>query len=113
MRDMLSPGPRRRQGIEAAGAAYLEAPVSGSKGPAEAGQLVFLAGGDRALFDRAAPALDVMGKASFFLGPVRSPFPQCSGPYSPCPNKVSAGRPERLAGPQESVAAYHAAASAP
>ncbi len=66
-------GPHRRQGIEAAGAAYLEAPVSGSKGPAEAGQLVFLAGGERALFDRAAPALDVMGKASFYLGPVRAP----------------------------------------
>ncbi len=73
MPNMLIPGPHRRQGIEAAGATYLEAPVSGSKGPAEAGQLVFLAGGERALFDRAAPALDVMGKASFYLGPVRPP----------------------------------------
>ena len=57
--------------MEAAGGAYLEAPVSGSKGPAEAGQLIFLAGGDRALFERARPALDVMGKAALFLGPAR------------------------------------------
>ncbi|KAK9834991.1 hypothetical protein WJX81_002574 [Elliptochloris bilobata] len=56
--------------VQAAGGAYLEAPVSGSKGPAEAGQLIFLAGGDRALFERARPALDVMGKAAFYLGPV-------------------------------------------
>ena len=34
-----------RDAVVAAGGAYLEAPVSGSKGPAEAGQLIFLCGG--------------------------------------------------------------------
>ncbi|KAK9806870.1 hypothetical protein WJX72_005566 [[Myrmecia] bisecta] len=53
--------------IKSAGGEYLEAPVSGSKGPAEQGTLIFLTGGDRSLFDRAAPLLDVMGKRSFFL----------------------------------------------
>ncbi len=61
-----------RQAVAAAGGVYLEAPVSGSKGPAEAGQLIFLAGGDRALYERARPALDVLGKASFFLGTARA-----------------------------------------
>ncbi|KAL4421900.1 hypothetical protein ABPG77_005184 [Micractinium sp. CCAP 211/92] len=56
--------------VRARGAAYLEAPVSGSKGPAEQGQLIFLTAGDRQLFDAASPLLDVMGKASFFLGEV-------------------------------------------
>lgn len=55
--------------VAAAGASYMEAPVSGSKGPAEKGELVFLCGGDGKLFDRAAPALDVMGKARMLLGP--------------------------------------------
>lgn len=31
--------------VRAAGGAYLEAPVSGSKGPAEQGKLIFLTGG--------------------------------------------------------------------
>ncbi|CAN0161484.1 unnamed protein product [Ascophyllum nodosum] len=52
------------------GAKFLEAPVSGSKGPAAAGQLIFLCGGDKDLFDAAAGDLDLMGKASHFLGPV-------------------------------------------
>eukprot|EP00887_Chlorella_sp_A99_P000023 scaffold16.g23.t1 len=56
--------------IRAKGGLFLEAPVSGSKGPAEQGQLIFLAAGDREVFDAAAPLLDVMGKASFFLGDV-------------------------------------------
>lgn len=34
----------------------------------EQGQLIFLAAGDEALFKEAGPQLDVMGKASFFLG---------------------------------------------
>lgn len=33
------------EAVRAAGGAYLEAPVSGSKGPAEQGQLIFLTGG--------------------------------------------------------------------
>ncbi|PPD94671.1 hypothetical protein ES288_D11G167800v1 [Gossypium darwinii] len=49
---------------------FLEAPVSGSKQPAETGQLVILAAGDKALYEEAVPAFDVLGKKSFFLGPV-------------------------------------------
>lgn len=56
--------------IRATGAEFLEAPVSGSKGPAETGQLIFLTAGDEALYHRCANAFDEMGKAKFFLGEV-------------------------------------------
>lgn len=56
--------------VKAAGAEYLEAPVSGSKKPAEDGALIFLTAGDEALFERASEALDAMGKSKFFLGEV-------------------------------------------
>ncbi len=56
--------------MRGAGGQYLEAPVSGSKGPAEQGTLIFLTGGDREAFDAVSPMLDVMGKAKFFLGEV-------------------------------------------
>ncbi|BBN12266.1 glyoxylate/succinic semialdehyde reductase [Marchantia polymorpha subsp. ruderalis] len=52
------------------GGRFLEAPVSGSKKPAEDGQLVILAAGDESLFNDAGAAFDVMGKKSFFLGEV-------------------------------------------
>ena len=63
--------------VRGVGAEYLEAPVSGSKAPAEQGTLIFLAGGDHALFERAGPLLDAMGKAKFFLGEA-SGFPPLS-----------------------------------
>ncbi|CAN6457116.1 unnamed protein product [Victoria cruziana] len=56
--------------IKAAGAMFLEAPVSGSKKPAEDGQLIFLTAGDRTLYEIVSPLLDVMGKSRFFLGDV-------------------------------------------
>jgi len=54
------------------GGRFLEAPVSGSKGPAEQGQLIFLCAGDEALFSDPVTktALDLMGKKSFYLGEV-------------------------------------------
>ncbi|GKU97804.1 hypothetical protein SLEP1_g10890 [Rubroshorea leprosula] len=52
------------------GGHFLEAPVSGSKQPAETGQLVILAAGEKALYDEAIPAFNVLGKKSFFLGQV-------------------------------------------
>lgn len=52
------------------GGLFLEAPVSGSKKPAEDGQLVILAAGEKALYEEMLPALDVLGKKSFFLGKV-------------------------------------------
>ncbi|WP_022662298.1 NAD(P)-dependent oxidoreductase [Paucidesulfovibrio longus] len=54
--------------VRECGGRFLDAPVSGTKKPAEDGALVFLASGDRRLFDEAAPALDAMGKKSFYLG---------------------------------------------
>lgn len=56
--------------IKANGALFLEAPVSGSKKPAEDGQLIFLTAGDRSLYDIVAPHLDIMGKSKFYLGDV-------------------------------------------
>ncbi|XP_034692067.1 glyoxylate/succinic semialdehyde reductase 1-like [Vitis riparia] len=58
------------QAITSKGGSFLEAPVSGSKKPAEDGQLVILAAGEKALYDEAIPAFDIMGKKSFFLGQV-------------------------------------------
>ena len=54
--------------VRGAGAEFLEAPVSGSKAPAEQGALIFMAAGDKALYEKVAGPLDVMGKAHFFLG---------------------------------------------
>lgn len=54
--------------VRARGAKFLEAPVSGSKKPAEDGQLIFLAGGDREAFDFVSPFLSVMGKSAHYLG---------------------------------------------
>ncbi|XP_010685375.2 glyoxylate/succinic semialdehyde reductase 2, chloroplastic isoform X2 [Beta vulgaris subsp. vulgaris] len=56
--------------IKATGALFLEAPVSGSKKPAEDGQLIFLTAGDLSLDERVAPLLEIMGKSKFYLGDV-------------------------------------------
>ncbi|WP_028579049.1 NAD(P)-dependent oxidoreductase [Desulfogranum japonicum] len=53
--------------IQNKGGRYLEAPVSGSKQPAEDGTLVFLCSGDESLYSDAQEALDVMGKKSFYF----------------------------------------------
>lgn len=52
------------------GGRFLEAPVSGSRKPAEEGTLVILAAGDRSLFEEATPALEKMGKKIVHLGEV-------------------------------------------
>jgi 3-hydroxyisobutyrate dehydrogenase-like beta-hydroxyacid dehydrogenase len=54
--------------VSAAGGSFLEAPVSGSKKPAEDGTLVFLCAGDEQLYKDAGGAFEAMGKTSFFLG---------------------------------------------
>merc|ERR1719436_608398 len=56
--------------VVAKGGRFLEAPVSGSKGPALQGQLVILTGGEKALQEEAQPCFDIMGKKTFFLGDV-------------------------------------------
>lgn len=50
------------------GGTFLEGPVSGSKVPAEKGQLIFLLSGDEALAGEIKPYLAQMGKASHFIG---------------------------------------------
>lgn len=57
--------------ITSKGGRFLEAPVSGSKVPAETGQLIFLCGGEEALYNDKdiQAALDAMGKAKFYFGP--------------------------------------------
>jgi len=52
------------------GGRFLEAPVSGSRQPAEEGSLVFMTAGDEDLYRETAPLLDVMGKKRLFLGEV-------------------------------------------
>jgi len=60
------------QKICAAGGAFVEAPVSGSRGPAEAGTLVAMVAGDDEAVARAAPLLSAMCAEIVPLGPVPS-----------------------------------------
>jgi 3-hydroxyisobutyrate dehydrogenase len=53
-------------------ASLLDAPVTGSRMQAEAGQLSFLVGGDAAALEAATPALRAMSKEVIHLGPVGS-----------------------------------------
>ncbi len=50
------------------GIRFLDAPVAGSKIPAEQGQLLFFVGGNKADLDEAKPLLAAMGKAVYHLG---------------------------------------------
>lgn len=50
------------------GALFLEAPVAGSRKPAEDAVLTIMAAGDRPLFDTSLPVLEKMGKKILFLG---------------------------------------------
>ena len=54
------------------GLVVLDAPVTGSRVQAEAGQLSFLVGGDEAALEAATPVLKVMSKEIIHLGPVGS-----------------------------------------
>lgn len=52
------------------GIRYLDAPVAGTKAPAENGELLFLAGGNTNDIEEAAPLFDSMGKKTLNLGEV-------------------------------------------
>jgi 3-hydroxyisobutyrate dehydrogenase-like beta-hydroxyacid dehydrogenase len=56
--------------VIAAGGRFLEAPVSGTKKPAEDGTLIILAAGNETLYEDASPLLDLMGNKRVFLGEV-------------------------------------------
>ena len=47
---------------------FVDAPVSGSKGPAEAGQLLILASGPETAREVAGPAFDALGRRTIWLG---------------------------------------------
>jgi 3-hydroxyisobutyrate dehydrogenase len=50
------------------GVMFVDAPVSGSKGPAEQGQLLILASGPAAATDAVRPVFDVIGRKTVWLG---------------------------------------------
>jgi 3-hydroxyisobutyrate dehydrogenase len=60
IRDQLA---SRRPGV-----VFVDAPVSGSKGPAENGQLLILASGPAAAADAVRPVFDVIGRKTIWLG---------------------------------------------
>lgn len=52
----------------AKGAHFLDAPCTGSKPGAEKATLTFMIGGDQAVFERARPYFEIMGKLFYFCG---------------------------------------------
>jgi 3-hydroxyisobutyrate dehydrogenase len=54
---------------DARGVVFADAPVSGSEGPAQAGQLVILASGPPQVRDLLAPVFGMLGRAVAWLGP--------------------------------------------
>jgi 3-hydroxyisobutyrate dehydrogenase len=70
----LTPGWVCELAAEAAkrGCDFLDAPVTGSKPQAEAGQLVFLIGGDATVLDRVRPVLKTMSREIRYFGPTSS-----------------------------------------
>lgn len=58
------------QKVKRAGASFLDAPFTGSRLAAEAGQLVYYVGGDATVVERARPVLEASAKSIFHLGRV-------------------------------------------
>jgi 3-hydroxyisobutyrate dehydrogenase/2-hydroxy-3-oxopropionate reductase len=52
----------------AKGAHFLDSPVTGSTGGAEKATLTFMVGGDKAVFERAKPYMEIMGKLFYYCG---------------------------------------------
>jgi 3-hydroxyisobutyrate dehydrogenase-like beta-hydroxyacid dehydrogenase len=51
------------------GVDFLDAPVTGGNWGAEKGELVYMIGGSKEVYERVKPVLDVLGKRFFLLGP--------------------------------------------
>jgi 3-hydroxyisobutyrate dehydrogenase/2-hydroxy-3-oxopropionate reductase len=66
----ISPVVSRKMACHVAGqdAGWLDAAVTGSKHGAEKGELTFMVGGDRGVFERALPILQVLGKKHIYCG---------------------------------------------
>jgi 3-hydroxyisobutyrate dehydrogenase-like beta-hydroxyacid dehydrogenase len=54
--------------VKGHGVDYIDAPMTGSKIAAEAGNLIFMVGGDEAVVERVKPLFDAMGKHLFRMG---------------------------------------------
>jgi 3-hydroxyisobutyrate dehydrogenase len=61
---------RDRLAAQRPGVLFVDAPVSGSKGPAEQGQLLILASGPDAAAGRLSAVFDILGRKTVWLGPV-------------------------------------------
>jgi 3-hydroxyisobutyrate dehydrogenase len=72
--DMSTVDPETHRRIAAAaadrGADYLDAPISGGVAGARDGTLAIMVGGDGAVFERARPVFETMGKNIYLAGPV-------------------------------------------
>ena len=68
----IAPDTARRVGeaVAATGAAFLDAPVSGSVPTVEKGELTIMVGGDAAALERARPVLDALAAKLFHVGPL-------------------------------------------
>ncbi len=66
----ISPSASRRIGAELKrkGVGFLDAPCTGSVPGAEGGTLTFMIGGDQAVFERARPLFEPMGKRLYYCG---------------------------------------------
>lgn len=66
----ISPSATQRfaERVKARGVDYVDAPITGSKIAAEAGTLIFMAGGDDAVLARLQPLFQAMGKQVFHMG---------------------------------------------
>jgi len=58
--------------VAAAGCGFLDAPVTGSKTHAAAGELNFIVGGETAMLEKARPVLEAMSKTILHVGPTGS-----------------------------------------
>ncbi len=61
---------RDRLAAQRPGVIFVDAPVSGSKGPAEQGQLLILASGPTAAANSVGPVFDILGRKTVWLGQV-------------------------------------------
>ena len=61
---------RDRLAVQRPSVMFLDAPVSGSKGPAEQGQLLILASGPAAAAERVDPVFGILGRKTVWLGEV-------------------------------------------
>jgi 3-hydroxyisobutyrate dehydrogenase/2-hydroxy-3-oxopropionate reductase len=66
----ISPSATERfaERVKARGVDYVDAPITGSKIAAEAGTLIFMAGGDDGVMARLEPLFQAMGKQVFHMG---------------------------------------------